>query len=145
MSNHVCDFDLFFNFTLYLWHSRIRRGDLVIKHSVSNFLPKFRCVLSGGNQSSALPWHKSEIMKVLYTSSPRVGSATCCIHSHKPEPLRHDWLHTYLSVELNAVNNMYSDVLNKVQPVCFTVTLRAATPRLASKNILTLFVIDCFI
>ena len=57
---------IFFSFTLYLADTRVGRGNLVLKHSVSYFSPNSGGIayVSGGTQPRALPQHLCEDMKI---------------------------------------------------------------------------------
>ena len=54
------------SFTLYLAHSRIGRGNLILGHSVAHFRAEFwmHCVLSGGTQRRALPRYQGKEIKI---------------------------------------------------------------------------------
>ena len=62
--------------------SRVGRGGLVLRHSTPHFPPAFEA--SHGIQYRALLRHKSEEMKILNISFPRVGIelTTCHVYSH---------------------------------------------------------------
>ena len=66
---------LFFSITLHPVHSRVDRGNLVLRYSVLHFAAKFwrHGMLSGGTQLRALPRHHSEGTKILNISFLRVG------------------------------------------------------------------------
>ena len=82
------------SFTLYPAHSRVGRGNLVLKHSIPHFYAEFwrHWVLSGGTQRHALPRHQCEEMKInkyfISSSGDRTHNQSI-LQSHFV-PLRHD-------------------------------------------------------
>ena len=79
----------FFSFTLYLAHSRLGRGNLVLRHFVTHFLPN--CVLTELNAAPSERRNENiNLRKYFISSSGDRINKQSILQSHFV-PLRHDW------------------------------------------------------
>ena len=97
----------------------------MLRHSIPHFPPISVSIASSrGTQSSALPRHQSEEMKILNISFTWVGieSITCPVYTPTLVPLRHDWpqlyLHQLLKMRVSILNICQGNQCNllKYQP-----------------------------